>query len=185
MAVAEGFEPSDGGYPSHAFEACSLGRSDTPPRSRLLAAGGPDEIARGGRTLRRMTAFAEAAASRYVSFTTFRRTGVPGSTPGWVAPDGDELLFISEDPAGKLKRLRNNPAVELRRCSIRGEVPDGAPTWRGTATVHRDRATIARARAATSRKYPEARVANAVLPLLQRVGLMRTPRAVVIVRLDG
>ncbi len=31
LAVAEGFEPSDGGYPSHAFEACSLGRSDTPP----------------------------------------------------------------------------------------------------------------------------------------------------------
>ncbi len=31
MAVAEGFEPSEGGYPSHAFEACSLGRSDTPP----------------------------------------------------------------------------------------------------------------------------------------------------------
>ena len=29
--MAEGFEPSDGGYPSHAFEACSLGRSDTPP----------------------------------------------------------------------------------------------------------------------------------------------------------
>ena len=35
MAVAEGFEPSDGGYPSHAFEACSLGRSDTPPRHSL------------------------------------------------------------------------------------------------------------------------------------------------------
>lgn len=38
MAVAEGFEPSDGGYPSHAFEACSLGRSDTPPPRRLQAA---------------------------------------------------------------------------------------------------------------------------------------------------
>ena len=35
MAVAEGFEPSDGGYPSHAFEACSLGRSDTPPPGSL------------------------------------------------------------------------------------------------------------------------------------------------------
>ena len=35
MAVAEGFEPSDGGYPSHAFEACYLGRSDTPPRESL------------------------------------------------------------------------------------------------------------------------------------------------------
>jgi hypothetical protein len=35
VAVAEGFEPSDGGYPSHAFEACSLGRSDTPPSGSL------------------------------------------------------------------------------------------------------------------------------------------------------
>ena len=39
MAVAEGFEPSDGGYPSHAFEACSLGRSDTPPRGSLPVVG--------------------------------------------------------------------------------------------------------------------------------------------------
>src|SRR6478672_325447 len=45
MAVAEGFEPSDGGYPSHAFEACSLGRSDTPPRGSLPAERGADEIA--------------------------------------------------------------------------------------------------------------------------------------------
>jgi len=30
-AVAVGCEPSDGGYPSHAVETCSLGRSDTPP----------------------------------------------------------------------------------------------------------------------------------------------------------
>ena len=37
LAVAEGFEPSDGGYPSHAFEACSLGRSDTPPSEQLTA----------------------------------------------------------------------------------------------------------------------------------------------------
>ncbi len=35
LAVAEGFEPSDGGYPSHAFEACSFGRSDTPPPESL------------------------------------------------------------------------------------------------------------------------------------------------------
>jgi hypothetical protein len=42
MAVAEGFEPSDGGYPSHAFEACSLGRSDTPPCGTLQ----PDDRAK-------------------------------------------------------------------------------------------------------------------------------------------
>ena len=45
MAVAEGFEPSDGGYPSHAFEACSLGRSDTPPRGSLPGARRLPEIA--------------------------------------------------------------------------------------------------------------------------------------------
>jgi PPOX class probable F420-dependent enzyme len=132
-----------------------------------------------------MTAFDEAAAARYVSFTTFRRTGEPVATPVWIAPDGDELLFVSEDPAGKLKRLRNNPAVELRPCSLRGEVSDGAPTWRGTATVHRDEPSLRRARRATGRKYPEARISNAVLPLLQRVGLVRGARAVVVVRLEG
>jgi hypothetical protein len=46
--VAEGFEPSDGGYPSHAFEACSLGRSDTPPRKSLRVAAGLTQIALTG-----------------------------------------------------------------------------------------------------------------------------------------
>ena len=34
LAVAEGFEPSEA-FTSHAFEACSLGRSDTLPASTL------------------------------------------------------------------------------------------------------------------------------------------------------
>lgn len=46
MAVAEGFEPSVGGYPTHAFEACSLGRSDTPPARSLRAVSGAAQIAR-------------------------------------------------------------------------------------------------------------------------------------------
>lgn len=44
-AVAEGFEPSEGGYPSHAFEACSLGRSDTPPLVTLPEHPPDSEIA--------------------------------------------------------------------------------------------------------------------------------------------
>lgn len=35
VAVAAGFEPAVGGYPTIAFEAITFGRSDTPPRSRL------------------------------------------------------------------------------------------------------------------------------------------------------
>src|SRR3954451_17335024 len=34
LAVAVGFEPTVV-LPTHAFEACSFGRSDTPPRRRL------------------------------------------------------------------------------------------------------------------------------------------------------
>lgn len=52
MAVAEGFEPSDGGYPSHAFEACSLGRSDTPPREILRSGARLAQIAVRGEKAR-------------------------------------------------------------------------------------------------------------------------------------
>jgi hypothetical protein len=55
MAVAEGFEPSDGGYPSHAFEACSLGRSDTPPRVSLPADRPLPHAASGSRDGRNTT----------------------------------------------------------------------------------------------------------------------------------
>src|SRR5919201_4323835 len=40
VAVAQGFEPWEA-YTSHAFEACSLGRSDTPPSTRVPAVGKP------------------------------------------------------------------------------------------------------------------------------------------------
>ncbi len=46
--MAEGFEPSEGGYPSHAFEACSLGRSDTPPLVTLPDDPAETEIAYSG-----------------------------------------------------------------------------------------------------------------------------------------
>lgn len=35
MAVAAGFEPAVGGYPTNAFEAFTFGRSDTPPPIRI------------------------------------------------------------------------------------------------------------------------------------------------------
>lgn len=130
-----------------------------------------------------MSALEDAAASRYVSFTTFRRDGRPVATPVWVARDGDELCFVSEDGTGKVKRLRHTDRVELRPCTIRGQVPEGAPTWSGTATVHRDAGTIARVRAAQRRKYPEARFSDVFLTLGTRLRLVRTPRAAVVIRL--
>lgn len=47
MAVAAGFEPAVGGYPTNAFEAFTFGRSDTPPPIRIEQTAGCVQI-RGG-----------------------------------------------------------------------------------------------------------------------------------------
>jgi PPOX class probable F420-dependent enzyme len=61
--------------------------------------------------------------ARYASLTTFRRTGEPVSTPVWIAPDARDsgtLYMLTMVGAGKLKRIRNNPSVELAVCDFRG-----------------------------------------------------------------
>ena len=70
----------------------------------------------------------------FVSLTTFRKTGVPVSTPVWIARDGDDLLVTTPVGAGKLKRLRNNPLVELRECSRLGKIADGVPVVTAAAS---------------------------------------------------
>ena len=120
---------------------------------------------------------------RYVSLTTFRRNGSPVSTPVWMARDDEDLVFISDDDTGKTKRLRRDPRVELRPCSIRGVVAQGAPTHRGTATMRRDDAAIRRVRAAIGRKYPTGRLLNMVTRLGRRAGLVRRTSVAIVIRL--
>ena len=66
----------------------------------------------------------------FVSLTTFRRTGASVATPVWIAPDGDVLVVTTPVESGKVKRLRPDPRVELRPCSRRGAVADGASAMR-------------------------------------------------------
>ena len=115
-------------------------------------------------------------AQRYVSLTTFRRTGAPVSTPVWIARDGAELVVVSVDPAGKLKRLAHTPRVELRPCDVRGRVPEGAPTYAGTAVVVRTPEGVAAVKRALARKYVMARLGDAVALVTDRVH-PRSPRA--------
>jgi len=70
---------------------------------------------------------AELNKARFVSLTTFCKTGVAVSTPVWIAQDGDDLVVTTPVGAGKLKRLRNNPLVEMRPCNRMGKVAEGAP----------------------------------------------------------
>lgn len=75
------------------------------------------------------------AAARYIRFTNFRRSGDPVSTPVWVAPYGDELVFSTHPDAGKVKRLRHDPRVEVAPSDVRGRVAAGTEVRAGTARL--------------------------------------------------
>ena len=115
-------------------------------------------------------------ANRYVQLTTFRRTGTPVSSPVWIARDGDELVVITVDPTGKLKRLAHTSRVELRPCDFRGRVPEGAPTYAGTAVVDRTPEGVAAVKRAMGRKYLMARLGDALAVVTDRFR-KRTARA--------
>jgi len=97
-------------------------------------------------------AWDEVARSTYVSFTSYRKNGTPVSTPVWIAPDGEDLYFFSDTKAFKVARVRNNPAVTLQPCDVRGRVKDGAPVVSGLAEVL-DHAETPRVRRIVNRKY--------------------------------
>jgi PPOX class probable F420-dependent enzyme len=103
------------------------------------------------------------AEVRFVSLTAFRKTGVPVSTPVWIARDGDALLVTTPDTSGKVKRLRNSPRVELRPCDRRGNVAEGAPVTEAVASIEDsdDRTT-----AIFLRKY---RVEYRIVMLIERI----------------
>jgi len=71
-------------------------------------------------------ALAALADERFVSLTTYRRSGVAVSTPVWIARDGEDLIVTTPKESGKVKRLRNDSRVQLRACSRTGSVKDGA-----------------------------------------------------------
>lgn len=78
---------------------------------------------------------ADLGNPRYIRFTNFRRNGTPVSTPVWFAPHGDGWVFSSAPNVGKVKRLRNDPRVEITASDVRGRVKPGTPVFAGTARL--------------------------------------------------
>lgn len=122
-------------------------------------------------------------AHTYVSLTTYRKNGTPVSTPVWIAREGDRLVVISVDNAGKVKRLARDPRVELRPCDVRGRVADDAPTWTGSASVARDGSSVKEVKRAISQKYVLARLGNGMERVAGRL-MRRAPRAGIFITLD-
>jgi len=125
--------------------------------------------------------FAALGGERFVSLTTFRRTGRPVATAVWVAADGDALVVITPQDSGKVKRLRRDPRVELRPCSRSGRVAEGAPVVAGRAEVLADAASTVRVtdriRAKYGLEYRAVMLVErlATRGLKTRVGLRITP----------
>ncbi len=66
---------------------------------------------------------------KYVSSTTFRKSGTPVATPTWIVDlDGGRVGFWTSSASGKYKRLRNNATITLQPSDSRGKVKvDTAP----------------------------------------------------------
>ena len=61
--------------------------------------------------------------------------------------------MLTPDESGKVKRVRNNAAVELQPSSRRGKVDDDAVTVRGTAEIITAAADVERGKAIFREKY--------------------------------
>jgi uncharacterized protein len=122
-----------------------------------------------------VTSLLALAESRFVSLTTYRRSGAAVSTPVWVGRDGGSLVVLTPVGSGKVKRLRHDTRVEIRPCGRFGKVPDGAEPVAGTAELREDPADVERARSTIRRTYPlESRLVLGIERLVERV--RRRPR---------
>jgi PPOX class probable F420-dependent enzyme len=122
-----------------------------------------------------VTSLLPLADARFVSLTTFRRSGERVSTPVWVGRDGASLVVLTPSGSGKVRRLRSDPRVEVRPCGRFGAVADGVEPIAATAELRETPADVARARATIRRTYPiESRLILGIERLAER--LRRRPR---------
>jgi hypothetical protein len=122
----------------------------------------------------------DPASATYVSLVTFRKTGVEVATPVWIAPLNGKHYVFSEANAGKMKRLRNNPAVKLTRCDIRGKLL--SDQWQsGTAQIVQDPKLLEQVYASFTKKYGwQMRLTN----FLSRLSGRYNKRAMIEITLD-
>jgi len=92
---------------------------------------------------------------KYISLTTFRKSGVGVATPVWFGEQDGKLYVMTRGDMGKSKRIRNNPQVKVAPCTIRGRVtgPEFAVKARILPAEEH-----ARARQTINRKYWMARL---------------------------
>jgi len=111
-------------------------------------------------------------AAKYVALTTFRRNGDAVVTPVWTVRHDDGWACTTGPESFKVKRLRNNPRIEVAPCDVRGKVAADAPRFVGTGRVVTDRPEFVQINRAVTKKY---RVFSTLMDVWDKVaGLFRT-----------
>ncbi|MGA8492274.1 MAG: PPOX class F420-dependent oxidoreductase [Terriglobales bacterium] len=64
----------------------------------------------------------EIQGQKYISLTTFRKSGVVVPTPIWFGEENEKLYVMTRSDSGKYKRIRNNPKVRIAPCTVRGKI---------------------------------------------------------------
>jgi len=64
----------------------------------------------------------ETQGQKYISLSTFRKSGVAVRTPVWFGELDDKLYVKTRSDSGKYKRIRNNSQVRIAPCTVRGKI---------------------------------------------------------------
>jgi PPOX class probable F420-dependent enzyme len=95
--------------------------------------------------------FTNLDKEKYMSLTTFRKSGEAVITPMWFAESKGTIYAETGVSAGKLKRIRHTERVTLAACSINGKVTGSV--IEGKARLVSEVQEINAASSALSKKY--------------------------------
>ena len=94
----------------------------------------------------------EIQHAEYISFTTYRKTGVSVATPVWFAIGEGDIFVFSAPEAGKVKRLKNSSKASISPCNVIGKV-SGAEYSCQAFLMKNDDQQIGLAKTAFAKKY--------------------------------
>jgi PPOX class probable F420-dependent enzyme len=118
-------------------------------------------------------ALARFVRQKTVLVTSYRQDGRPVDTPVSLAVDGDHAYLRSFEQAGKTRRLRNNPRVEVAPSTARGR-PTGPAI--GATASRLEGAGSRHAAHLLAAKHPL--LHGLLVPLTHRLGRARTGKTV-------
>jgi PPOX class probable F420-dependent enzyme len=69
-----------------------------------------------------VASFAALDRNPYIALTTYRKNGAPVMTPVWFIQQDGKLFVWTAVASGKVKRLKNNPQVQLGPSNHSGKL---------------------------------------------------------------